>query len=156
MARRPSAWIQRGAREAYIIALTYSRVSPVFSSLTMSRPLSCDSLSAKRTVTLPSSSSTLVKATPAFLRVDSMVASCVAVDGGAILARDLQREVVAEQVRQGEQQRHRQHRGDEDVFPARVLEHVRPSGSLERALRHQRGDLETLDLDAHAVGDFNA
>jgi hypothetical protein len=28
------------------------------------------------------------------------------------------------------------------------------SGALQRALRHQRGDLELLDLDAHAVGDL--
>jgi hypothetical protein len=41
----------------------------------------------------------------------------------AILARDLQRRVRAEQVRQGEQARQQQHRADEDVFPAGVLEH---------------------------------
>src|SRR5689334_14746978 len=30
-----------------------------------------------------------------------------------------------------------------------------PSGSLDRSLGHGGRDLETLDLDAHAVGDFN-
>ncbi len=70
-----------------------------------------------------------------------------------VLAGDLQREILTEEIGQRQNQRQYQHHRNEDVFPARILKHL--SGALQRALRHQRCDLSLLHLHAHAIGDLD-
>ena len=91
-------------------------------------------------------------ATLAQQRIQRLLAG--GVDRGPVLAGDLQRQVVTEEIGQGEGQRQQHHDCDEDVLPAGELQHG-GSVALVGSLGNQRGDLALLDLDAHAVGDLD-
>ena len=127
---RPSLRRNAGVRGTLVSATMYS---PGVASLIASRALIWSSTCAKRRIRRPSSRYEAVGVIFCASSTPDDALLSRRVDRGAIVARELDRGFIAEQIGQREQQRGRQHDADEPISPGRNLVHADGGREIRRS-----------------------